>query len=622
MTTFAGLLRTLARLVRAIRQLTLQQITSRLAMIVRFQAYRRFPALAAAQTRGSASFRDDALATLTRWTARRYPNGPSSNDAAVAEKLLAGRFRFAEREADLGHPPREWRPTGQSRLWLYHLHYFDYARSLALWSRAGRGPAAAEHGWAIADDWLQANLPGSMPGWEPYPASIRLVNWLAAWALAPDALRAFPGGVGRLANAIAAHARFVERHLEFHIGGNHLIKNARALVFAGRVLDGPEADRWTRKGTELLRAEIRRQVLADGGHSERSPLYQCIVLEDLVDCVDLTEIAPNDLHELAGRMIAWLDAMSHPDGGLSLFNDSVAFPEPTPRDVTAYGRRVIALPQTAAARDPELIALPDSGYFVLRSGDGRAIVDCGDIGPPELGAHAHADTLSFELTWRGERVIVDSGVSEYRSGELRDYVRSTRAHNTAVIDRTDQSELWGSHRSGRRARPLRVALEHSGNLLRFVGAHDGYRRLGVTHFRHIVAVPPAWIVIDEILGRGQHDAATFIHLHPDLHVEHAGAEASVRSGVSGIDLRVRAFDGLSFTREPGRYSAGWGIVRSNAVMRLAARSTAPLAIGYVLCPAETTVEIRVRQRPGGVTISTSIGGVSSVIESDRPAGIF
>ena len=58
-----------------------------------------------------------------------------------------------------------------------------------------------------------------------------------------------------------------------------------------------------------------------------------------------------------------------------------------------------------------------------RSGD-RLLVDCGEIGPDYLPGHAHCDTLSFELSLSGQRVVVDSGCGIY-------------------VDGLNQPEIWG-----------------------------------------------------------------------------------------------------------------------------------------------------------------------------------
>src|SRR5207247_7691896 len=93
-----------------------------------------------------------------------------------------------------------------------------------------------------------------------------------------------------------------------------------------------------------------------------------------------------------------------------------------------------------------LWTLPAAGYFGYRNNldSGYLVFDAGAIGPDHQPAHGHADTLSFELSHRGRRIVTDTGVFTYAPGEQRRYDRSTAAHNTVEIDRRDQSELWGA----------------------------------------------------------------------------------------------------------------------------------------------------------------------------------
>src|SRR5437764_1445792 len=122
-------------------------------------------------------------------------------------------------------------------------------------------------------------------GWEPYPLSLRIVNWLKF--LIRNAERAETLGEGRTLQTLIASLRLqalaLEVGLETHLLANHLMKNIKALMFAGALLDGPESSRWWEKGEKLLRRELGEQILADGGHFERSPMYHAETLEDLMD---------------------------------------------------------------------------------------------------------------------------------------------------------------------------------------------------------------------------------------------------------------------------------------------------------------------------------------------------
>ena len=613
MTGAAGL----GRLVRTVRHLSARQVVARVGFVARYGLYARFPAAAGIGLAGPAGWEPSGLEAVRSWLAVKYPGPPSAAGMELARGATEGRFTFLNQCRHLGNGRVEWEAHGMPRLWQYQLHYADYVRTLA------HGARCSESAWAgraleLIEDWIAANPPGRRPGWEPYPLSLRAVNWCAALAMLAT------GAVGEretaIAASLAAQGRFLARHLEWHLGGNHLLKNAKALILLGVALDCPEAPAWRARGMRILLAEVRRQVLADGGHYERSPLYHGIVMEDLLDVLALAaghrgallaDGARAALRDAARRMAAWLARMRHPDGGLPLFNDCVLSGDPQPAELLAYSARVLEEEPAAGGT----VALSTSGYYVLERGAGRAIVDCGAVGPDELPAHAHADTLSFELSWAGRRVVVDGGTAGYALDDLRRYLRSTAAHNTVRVDEVEQSEVWASHRVGRRARPTGARIVEAGSHLAFAGAHDGYARLGVMHHRHVVATDDLWVVVDELRGRGRHRFESFLHLHPDLGLEPAGKDWRVRGGQ--VDLRVRPLGAVTGARTDGWYCPDWGRVVPAPVLALRGDCELPATFGFLLTPDHVEVDLALGADATGVSLTGAVGGQPLQIHSDR-----
>jgi uncharacterized heparinase superfamily protein len=605
-TRLARSTRDLARLARTLRYLSARQVAARVWLHGRFSIYDRVPAVARFGLGGPGRPVPGALSAVARWNAMKHPDGVSARARRLAAEARTGRFTFLNRSLEFPDGAVDWRPAGVSRLWQYHLHYGDHLPALAM-TAADEGTPARVSARALMRAWIAGNPAGSRPGWEPYPLSLRVVNWLAA--LAADADQADDPVI---LPSLAAQGRFLARHLERHLGGNHLVKNAKALCFLGAVFAGDEAAGWRRLGASILLHEVAHQVLPDGGHVERSPLYHAVVLEDLLDCLalDAALAAPvldkegqAAVADAARRMGSWLHAMRHPGGGLPLFNDCVRAGDPTPSALLAYAGRVVGSPPEPGG---SVVALPDSGYFVLASGAGRLVIDCGPIGPDELPAHAHADTLSYELTSGDHLVVVDSGAAEYAVDDLRRYVRSTEAHNTVVVDGQPQSEVWASHRVGRRARPLGARVERLGDAVRFTGAHDGYAGLGVVHHRHVVGVDGAWIVVDELRGRGRHRFDSFIHLHPSWTASPAGGGAWRLRGDAG-ELQVSALGPVTGTVETAPYCPDWNVAIPAPALRLSGESALPVIFGYVIGPATMPVAPTVVAEEGGVRVGGRLG---------------
>jgi uncharacterized heparinase superfamily protein len=415
--------------------------------------------------------------------------------------------------------PRCWNDPSIPQLWLYNLHYFN-----DLNARGGelrRGPDTE-----LIRRWIRENHFGQGCGWQPYPTSLRIVNWIK-WALkgsvlAPD-----------IAASLALQAQYLSRRPEYAILGNHLFENAKAMVFAGCFFDGSAAREWLSEGLKILRRELPEQVLPDGGHFERSPMYQSIFLEGLLDLVNLAGVYGSRIpdhfmrvwRDTAQHMLEWLESMCHPDGDIALFNDAALGIAPCLCDLRSYGGRLaIASPGQDSGR---LLSrsLSHTGYSRLVCGPAVLLFDGGEIGPDYQPGHSHADTLSVELSVNGKRVIVDTGTSTYTPGPDRDRQRCTSAHNTVSIDGMDQSECWGAFRVARRARPFGLRLDSRGDEVAVEAGHDGYRRLSdpVIHKRRVVMIPSGLSVRDAVEAAAIHRVDIAWHLHPTLRVQPLGA---------------------------------------------------------------------------------------------------
>ena len=366
-----------------------------------------------------------------------------------------------------------WDAPQLGKLWRYNLHYFDDLNAQG-WSSRER--------WhrELLCRWVAENPPAAGTGWEPYPTSLRMVNWIK-WALAGNALP------DECLQSLAVQARWLAGRLELHLQGNHLFANAKALAFAGLFFAGEEADAWLARGLRLLQRQLPEQILSDGGQFERSTMYHALALEDLLDLHNLAGAFPGALVEQRAQtqnwraqlapMRRWLAAMSHPDGEISLFNDAAFGIAPAPAELERYAGR-LALPEPAALAQG-VTRLAPSGYIRVQLGAMLALIDVAPVGPDYLPGHAHADILSFELSLFGERVLVNSGTSCYGTGPERSRQRGTAAHNTVIVDGADSSEVWGGFRVARRARPtgLALLLPEGEGAVEIVCSHDGYLRL-------------------------------------------------------------------------------------------------------------------------------------------------
>ena len=221
--------------------------------------------------------------------------------------------------------------------------------------------------------------------------------------------------------------------------------------------------------------------------------------------------------------------MTHPDGGIAFFNDAALGIAPDLAALAAYADALGLPPDTTPLAGIEV--LPNSGYVRLQLGPAVLIADVGVIGPDFLPGHAHADTLSFELSLHGRRVLVNGGTSTYEAGDERLRQRGTAAHNTVVVDEQDSSEVWSSFRVARRARPFDVRCKEEGDGYWLEAAHDGYRRLpGRVVHRRSWRLSAERLEITDVLEGRWNSAMSCWHAHPDFKVREIGRELSLLDG--------------------------------------------------------------------------------------------
>ena len=442
-----------------------------------------------------------------------------------------------------------WDNLRREKLWRYNQHYFDDLNAVDAQERFGSHQKLIKR-------WIDENALGQGTGWEPYPTSLRIVNWVK-WALTLNSLETFEFA-NDFNHSLVNQTRWLTKRLEWHLLGNHIFSNAKALVFSGLYFQGVEANSWLRSGLNIIENELEEQVLNDGGNFERSTMYHAMFLEDLLDLINLVDVYPNQVDHtsiehwriVAKKMLGWLNLLSHPDGEIALFNDA-AFGIATPiADLEAYAERLKINSDSKRSFDDQENGyiktqhLKDSGYIRLTSRNAVALLDVAPIGPDYLPGHAHADTLSFELSLFDQRVIVNGGTSRYGLGQDRLRERQTVSHSTVEVNDQSSSEVWDGFRVARRAYPFDLELFSDSTQAIVSCSHDGYKRFpGKPIHRRTWEIREGTIEIrDVIQGHHSQAIARFI-LHPDIVVSEVAKNA--------WELRLPHGDLITFLIEKG-----------------------------------------------------------------------
>ncbi|RXK48264.1 heparinase II/III family protein [Aquirufa rosea] len=403
-----------------------------------------------------------------------------------------------------------WDNPSISKLWKYNLHYFEYL----LQDNSEESHLVLQ--FKIIENWIASNHFGIGTGWEPYPTSIRIINWIK-WHWKTNLLSEC--AKISLWNQII----YLESRPEYHLLGNHLFINAKALLYACAFFKLDNETSIYKTAIRIINEQIDEQFLEDGGHFELSPMYHSLAMEDLLDLISISDLLPFNfpkevIIEKFEKGMRWLQTMIYNNEELAHFNDCANGIAPQFSKLVKYSFDLgILIPKLDL---PKFIYHKSSGFVVYKDNDFHLIADIGNIGPDYLPGHAHADTLSFELSIKGHRVIVNSGTSIYGTSKERLRQRGTSAHSTVQIDNQDSSEVWSGFRVANRATPFDININYpKDGLMSFSASHDGYKRILASpiHKREFKYSNKLLEISDHISGIGNQIVSRFF-IHPDIEI--------------------------------------------------------------------------------------------------------
>ena len=463
----------MSRLLRTLADIGPTRLQRRFRYELRQRLDRRLPPALALAFAG-------ATGAMPSW--RSLPTEIAPIDAPPGPKApglqAAITFKFLNDERCLPWPIR-WNDPSWPRLWQFNLHYFDWARQwLEQALSTGAWPAEATALEPLIDDWIEANPAGRGDGWHSYTLSLRTRNWIWLFLSCPNL--ATPARLQSLWQQLC----WLQAHPEHCHGGNHWLENLTALAIGGLQFDGTQAAVMHRRALDLLQHELASQLLADGGHEERSAGYHLLMLARLVELRSNLQASSTEcpawLVQAIEAMSYWREAVRLEAGGFPRFNDSV---------IENYQ------PPASTFSQAPLTDLASTGWTLIRPGHGWELVfKCGVPCPRHLPPHVHSDLLSFDLFHHGLPVLAEAGTSVYGSGPDRLYERSGAAHNLlqlgcirgSQIHWIEPVEVWGGFRAGRKANPLdRACGQDEAGSFWVTGSHDGFQRFAASHRRRI-----------------------------------------------------------------------------------------------------------------------------------------
>ena len=517
--------------------------------------------------------------------------------------------------------PIDWRCQSVdpvSHLWRFQLHYQD-----ALWPLASSSsplPVSKDEGgeglgvwvrdsqfdllWKHLLDWATAHPAPTraslQDAWHPFCISRRVANWMQWWALSSPHPGPLPDsnssrgatllrGVGEdnatatLLTSLARQVAFLSDHLEWDLRGNHLLFNLWTIGLAAAFFEGELSEKCLALIDAHLPDQIEEQLTDEGEHFERATAYHIEVSELFLDLREaLKPFRPRlaaQCGAIAARMTDLLVGISHPDGTPPLFGDSTFHVQPI---FDGLKRTLVNSLDPPSARRPGAQMIGD--YWVWRHDDDCLIFDTGPVGADELPAHAHCDLLGFEASIGGQKLFVDSGVSNYDDDELRAYCRSTAAHNCLEIDGLSQCDVWGKFRMGYRGHSEILEEGQQGSDWWCQASHDAYRRIGVPLVARLFKCNDegVWLCQDVLWGSGEHELVSRLHLHPDVQVlELTSPQVILQVASQRVQIVFEGAEGVLSTT-PGRYCPEFGQEIPTTVLEFRRKTKVPAVIQWKL----------------------------------------
>jgi uncharacterized heparinase superfamily protein len=453
-------------------------------------------------------------------------------DEQLGLHLLGGEYRCGSEV--VRNPKPLGNPIGVSSEWRRQINAFEWLDHL----RACGGPAARQLARQLTQQWLEENPTYDSFAWRGDILADRLRRILLNQGfleIQSDAL--FRSALLYSLNRQATH---LARALPDGLAGSALLKAAIALMIAGVML--PQGDGWLQRGRKIFAQEIGRQMLADGGHVERSPGVMLDLLQHFLDLRHVLTLArqplPDHLQVAIENIASVVYMMCHGDGKLALFNDtSEESPELLGQALSRVGDRLRDLSQ-----------LPLTGYQRLKAGKTLVLMDCG--APPRHGLddHAHAGTLAFEMSHGTHRIIVNCGAAHLGADDWRRVQRTTAAHSTLVVDDTNSSMLLDHGGMALRPTVVTSRREETEGQIWLDTSHNGYdESYGLIHRRRLFLAADGNELMgeDTLNGSGGNAFTLRFHLHPQVQasITQNGQAALLKlPGGGGWRMRVQGGD--------------------------------------------------------------------------------
>ena len=357
---------------------------------------------------------------------------------------------------------------------------------------------------------------------------------------------------------IYEHAWFISKRLSLYSSlGNHTICECVGLIFAGVLFNQePESKKWLQTSLGLLQEESNHQILDDGGPAEQSLNYHCFVL-------DLYQLSINFLKKNGfADCLEMKDRITSGENFIKYFKDSFGSIPNIGDNDEGYAIAPEIFPKRTFGKKnaQDINTFHNSGYTLIRNEICCFCFDHGPLGMAPLYNHGHSDALSILLSVYGKPFLIDPGTYRYNGvPEWRRYFKSTRAHNTVVIDNMDQAAQETGFIWSKPYNSNVIEILEKNNEISITASHNGYKRLknSITHYRKIHSDDALnFQITDSFEGSGSHEFELNYHFHPDVTLTNNGDCWTAVN--DDVEIKIFLLDEMVFTLYRGETNPAFG----------------------------------------------------------------
>ena len=442
--------------------------------------------------------------------------------------------------------------------------------------------------------------------------AFRAINWLYALNLIKRSGVLTDRLCGKIYTSLFEHGFFIINNLEKTIpySGNHYLSDLVGLLFISSFLrENRAARKWFKFAIKEFCNEVDNEININGVHYENSTSYHRLVSELFLSAYTLlvrqNNITADKIKDKISSLLNFVSAYTKPNRLSPIIgdNDDGRLLPFTPRDFrdhsylldfgailfgktypNGYGWSAESyiitsqLPRKSSKLQDhkETFLCPEAGYAIIQNSNTYLIVGNTPFSLKRsmgscsfVGTHTHSDLLSFELSVFGSDIIVDPGSYVYTSDKIsRNKYRSTRMHNTVVIDGQDQHRMPTNNMFGMTADTKNHLLDIENKNSTVIGSYDKICSNGELHHKRQFSLTKNELFItDNLSYAGEHSVELYFHFAPNINIT-VQNNICIISNNNGLELKM-IFDNM-FEHEvvASTISPSYGTEKQNLSLRL------------------------------------------------------